>query len=140
MSFREKIAWTAFLTTLIGWGSYFALVLYTFLTGSEGGMWLFWLFIGVVAAQIVVIAIAAAIAAALTPGDAKAARDERDREIARKANGVAYFIVLLGLVAVIVGLHVGLHGTLTIFALLALFVVGEATRFGAQAIGYRVRG
>jgi hypothetical protein len=137
MSYREKIAWVAFLSTVLAWGGYFAVVVHASINGTDDGIWLLWLFLGVTVAQVVMIAAAAIVAAILDPADAQAARDERDHAVNRRASGVAYFALLVGLVAVIAALHVGLHGRGTIFALLGLFMLGEATRFGAQAIGYR---
>ena len=137
MSFREKIAWAAFLSTLIAWGGYFAVVVHASIQGTDGGVWLLWLFIGVTIVQAVVLIIAATIASILDPADAHAARDERDDSVARRASGVAYGALVTGLVVVIAALHVGLHGRGTIFALLGLFMLGEATRYGAKAIGYR---
>jgi hypothetical protein len=34
-------------------------------------------------------------------------------------------------------MHVGLYGTNVIFALIGVFILGEAVRFGTKAIGYR---
>ncbi|WP_404333964.1 hypothetical protein AB2M62_11840 [Sphingomonas sp. MMS12-HWE2-04] len=137
MSFREKIAWVAFLSTVIAWGGYFAVVVHASINGADGGLWLLWLFIGVTIAQAVVLGVATAVAAILDPADAQAARDERDFAVGRRASGIAYGTLVAGLIAVIAALHVGLHGRGTIFALLGLFMLGEATRYGAQAIGYR---
>lgn len=137
MSFREKTAWVAFISTLLAWGGYFAVVVHASIHGTDGGMWLLWLFLGITVAQVVVMAVAAIVASILDPVDAQAARDERDDAVGRRASGVAYAVLLTGLAVVIAALHVGLHGRGTIFALLGLFMLGEATRFGAQAIGYR---
>lgn len=137
MSFREKCAWASFVTTVILWGGYFAVVIRQSVTGEDTGISMAILFIAVTIVQVVAIAIVAAAAAIRSPADANAASDERDRAIARRAGSLAYVAVMLGLVVIITALHVGLHGRDTIFALLGLFVLGEATRFGTQAIGYR---
>jgi hypothetical protein len=137
MSFREKIAWVAFLSTVLIWGGYFLLVARAAWGGGSLGLPFLVLFGLATLAQALVVGGVAAVAAALAPGDAHAAADERDRAVARRAGGLAYLAVLLGLAGVIVALHIGLHGRGTIFALLGLVMLGEATRFGAQALGYR---
>ena len=137
MSFREKCAWAAFVTTVIAWGGYFAFVVRQSILGQDTGATMVVVFIGVTIVQAVAIAITAAVLAVRAPADAQAPRDERDRVIARRASAVAYFAVLLGLTVIITALHLGLHGRGTIFALIGLFMLGEATRFGTQAIGYR---
>lgn len=141
MSFRENIAWAAFLTTLLAWGSYFAIVIQRAASG-EGthDPVLFYLFLAATIGQAVMMTAVATLMAILTPSEAKAPRDERDRSIGRRANGAAYLAVLLAIVAVIVAMHIGLRGTDVIFALIGVFILGEAVRFGTQAIGYRIGG
>jgi hypothetical protein len=134
MAFREKIAWAAFVTTVLIWGGYFAVVA---TRAHAHDLVLLWLFIAATIAQAVLMAAVTAIWAIRSPGEAHAPADERDRAIGRSATGIAYIVVLLGIVAIIVWLHLGLRGMQTVFALAAVFILGEAVRFGAQAIGYR---
>jgi hypothetical protein len=140
VSFREKIAWAAFVTTLLAWGGYFAVVIAHAARGDTHDPLLFWLFVAAVLAQTVLMVAVAIVSAILAPGDAQAARDERDRRIGQRASALAYGVVLVAIAAVIVWLHLGLHGTDTIFALIGVFILGEAVRFGAQALGYRTGG
>ncbi|WP_343519933.1 hypothetical protein [Sphingomonas sp.] len=135
MAFREKIAWAAFLTTVLIWGGFLILAL----SGAGGhGMALLGPFIAATIAQAVMMVAATAIWAIRSPGEANAPADERDRAVGRRATGVAYLVVVLGIVGVIVWLHLGLHGAGTVFALIGVFILGEAARFGATAIGYRL--
>lgn len=140
MSFREKIAWTAFVTTILAWGGYFTIVVLKAMEGGTHDPMLFFLFIAATAAQALLMGAVAAVSALAAPGDAHASPDERDRRIAQRASGIAYGVVLVAIVAVIAWMHVGLRGTNVIFALVGVFILGEATRFGAKAIGYRVGG
>lgn len=139
MAFREKIAWAAFLTTLLIWGAYFIVVV-TRSGEPSHGVQMFWLFVAATAAQAVMMATATAIWSIRAPGEASARPDERDRAVAQRAAGIAYLVLVLGVIAVIVALHHGLHGPSTVFALIGAFILGEAVRFGAQAIGYRIGG
>ena len=140
MSFREKIAWTAFATTLLAWGGYFTIVVLKAVEGSTHDPILFWLFVAATVTQALLMAATAAVSALLSPRDAQAPPDERDRRIAQRASGIAYGVVLVAIAAVIVWMHAGLRGTNVIFALIGVFILGEAVRFGAKAVGYRVGG
>lgn len=139
MAFREKIAWAAFLTTLLIWGAYFVMVV-TRPGEASDGVQLFWLFVAATVAQAVLMGAATAIWSLRAPGEANARPDERDRAVSRRATGIAYLVLVLGVIGVIVALHHGLHGIDTVFALIGAFILGEVARFGAQAIGYRVGG
>jgi hypothetical protein len=140
VAFREKIAWAAFVTTLLAWGGYFAVVIAKAMDGGTHDPMLFWLFIAATIAQAAMMGAAAALAAIMAPGEANARADERDRLLGQRASGIAYGVVLLAIAGVIVWLHVGLRGTNIIFALIGVFILGEAVRFGAKAIGYRIGG
>ncbi|RYD59862.1 MAG: hypothetical protein EOP60_01070 [Sphingomonadales bacterium] len=137
MSFREKIAWAAFVTTLLTWGAYFTVVV-TRSGSASGDATLFFLFIAAAAAQAVLLGAAAAVSALIAPSDARAAPDERDRVLAQRASAIAYGVVLVAIAGVIGWMHVGLRGTSVIFALIGVFILGEAVRFGTKAIGYRI--
>ena len=136
MSFRERIAWVAFMTTLLTWGAYFTVVV-TRPDSASHDSTLFFLFIAAAAAQAVLLGAAAAVSALMAPGEATAAPDERDRMLGQRASAIAYGVVLVAITAVIAWMHVGLGGTDVIFALIGVFILGEAVRFGAKAIGYR---
>lgn len=136
MAFKEKIAWAALISTLVIWGAYFSLVV------AHGGsghprVSLMVAFIACAVLQAVVMAGVATLAAILSPGDANAPADERDRAISRRATSFAYYFVLSAIFALIVVLHMGMTIIQTIFTLFAIVVVAEAIHYGAQVIGYR---
>lgn len=135
MAFREKIAWVSFLSTLLIWGAFF-IILATVPHGMRG-LAMLGPFIVATMAQAAVMIAAASIWAIGAPKDANAPADERDRAIGLRATRMAYLTLILGVAAVIVWLHLGLHGPDTIFALAAAFILAEAVRFGATALGYR---
>ena len=138
MSFREKIAWAAFVSTIVIWGGYFtALLLHT---DARHPPFLFFIaFIGCVVLQAVVMVAVAIVGAMASPKDARAPIDERERGIARRATEIAYYFQLSAILALIAVMHLGINLIQAIFALFALVVIAEAIRYGAQAIGYRRR-
>lgn len=135
MAFREKIAWVSFLSTVLIWGAFFIILALT--PHGVRGLAMLGPFIVATVAQAAVMIAAASIWAISAPKEANAPADERDRAVGRRATGFAYLTLILGVVAVIVWLHFGLHGPDTIFALAGAFILAEAVRFGATALGYR---
>lgn len=135
MAFREKIAWVSFLSTVLIWGTFFIILALT--PHGVRGLAMLGPFIVATVAQAAVMIAAASIWAIGAPKEANAPADERDRAVGRRATGFAYLTLILGVVAVIVWLHFGLHGPDTIFALAGAFILAEAVRFGATALGYR---
>lgn len=135
MAFREKIAWVSFLSTLLIWGGFF-IILATVPHGMRG-LAMLGPFIVATMAQAAVMIAAASIWAISAPKEANAPADERDRAIGLRATRMAYLTLILGVAAVILWLHLGLHGPDTIFALAAAFILAEAVRFCATALGYR---
>lgn len=135
MAFREKIAWVSFLSTVLIWGAFF--VVLALVPHQARGLAMLGPFIVATVAQAAVMIAAATIWAISAPKDANAPADERDRAIGLRATRMAYLTLILGVVAVIVWLHFGLHGPDTVFALAGAFILAEAVRFGATALGYR---
>lgn len=135
MGYREKIAWVAFLSTVLIWGAFF--ILLAWLPHETRGLAMLGPFIVATLAQAAVMVSAAIIWAVASPREAQAPADERDRAVGRRATGIAYVALALGVAAVILWLHFGLHGPDTIFALVGAFILAEAVRFAATAIGYR---
>lgn len=138
MSFREKIAWAACLSTVLLWGGYLTAVFVAAARGHDHpGLNFFWWFIALLVAQVAVMATVGIASAILSPRDANAPLDERDRLIAGRAGLIAYRILLVGNFAVIAALHGWIDGIMTIFVLFGLIAAAEAIRYAAQIIGYR---
>ncbi len=135
MAFREKIAWVAFLSTVLIWGAFFVILVQ--IPHEARGLAMLGPFIAATIAQAAVMIVAATVWAIGAPKEANAPADERDRAVGRRATGFAYLTLILGVAAVIAWLHFGLHGPDTIFALAGAFILAEAVRFGATALGYR---
>ncbi len=135
MAFREKIAWAAFLSTVLIWGAFF--IILAVVPHDARGLAMLGPFIVATVAQAAVMIAAASVWAISAPKEANAPADERDRAIGLRATRMAYLTLILGVIAVIVWLHFGLHGPDTIFALAGAFILAEAVRFGSTALGYR---
>lgn len=119
MSFREKNAWIASITTLVVWGYYFFEVWRAFeLRSIDGLLVRFWICMGIT----VVLMLALNLLATRNPGrDFGAAPDEFERQIDESATLIGHRLrgwLLLGLA----------YGFYAVFALLSLFFVLKFVR------------
>jgi hypothetical protein len=95
MSFREKSAWISFLTLLLAAGIF---IWHLAVAGlyQMGALHVFLLcLIGVIVLQVVLNA----IAAALTPADAKGPLDERERGVVLRSHRVGYYVLVAAVMA-----------------------------------------
>ena len=138
MPFREKIAWIAVVTMLLVWGSFFGALLVQVAGRREApGHTFFTGFAGAVAAQVALMVAASIVTAMTAPSDAGAARDERDREITRRARALAYPVLVAAVVLVAASMHLGNGRIGMAYGIMAAIVVAELVQYGAQIAGYR---
>lgn len=136
MPFKEKTAWISFLSTIVIWGTYFG---YTIVTWwQQPGLVYLVGFIGAVVVQAIVVATAAIISAILAPRDASAASDERDRAISRRAYSVAYPVLIVLVLCVAGGMHLGLTARGMTYGIMAAIITAEVVHYGVQIVGYRM--
>jgi hypothetical protein len=132
--FRERAAWISVLSMAGIYGVYFWSVIRTGASASVvrfGG--LLETIIALVAVQIALTV----VAAILTPSEAKAPRDERDRLIELKATRIAYSGLATGIA---LACFFGALNPPVIFntnSLLFVLVTAELLRSGCQIIQYR---
>lgn len=135
MSFREKSAWITLLSVLLCFGVYYG----TMLTGQVAthGAVRFLLFVGCVIGLAVLQAGLHIVAAVLSPKEAQAPRDERERLIDARAHTFGYYVLVTGVLALAVPGHLG-HDVIDLmnFALLAVVVATLAVTV-AQIVMYR---
>lgn len=151
MSYREKSAWISFVTTLLIWGWFFAVLMREIGSGDPRGGVLMGTFIACTV-TLVVVQIVLYVAIALTaPKDAEARADERERLIDLKASRIAFITVSLLVIGTVIAVpllaHAGplifprdpMGGTLSVIggsAFLAV-VVGELVHAGWQILLFR---
>lgn len=151
MAFREKMMWGSVAATILIWGWYFlgfmrALEGPSFDVGIELGHFIFAVF-----ALTVVQVVVAIVLAILSPWDASAPTDDRDREFALRAARPAYAVlsILVASLTVIAPLTIssapawldGKPATLVPIvisnALLLALVLAELARAGTLLLLYR---
>jgi len=140
MAFREKLAWLTLGSMLIAYSIYFGLLATRFDLAAPDGpptLAMLALFGAVTIVQVIVVVVISAVLAIRARREAQAAPDERDRAIARRGTGAAYFVLLIGMIVVGVIMPFGdPRWKITNTALLAL-VLAEATRYGLVILSYR---
>jgi hypothetical protein len=151
MAFREKVAWSSLASTLLVWGWYFA----TLVAGLRGGGADFGDFAGrfvlAVILLVVIQIVAAIVLAILSPREADAPPDIRERGFALKGYRNAYFVlsalVVTTMIAAPLIVHVGpallkgdpadvtaiLIGNAILFAI----VLAEVVQTGTQIFLFR---
>lgn len=134
MPFKEKIAWISVITTIVVWGAYFG-----FLFGDRSLPSPVQLvgFVGAVVVQTILVTAAAIVTAVLSPKDASAASDERDRAVSRRAYALAYPVLLSLIVCVAASMHFGVDAKGMALGIMGAIVVAEIVHYGAQIVGYR---
>lgn len=133
MAWREKTAWITLLAMLAAYGAYFSVIRQSDM--SPIGM--LELFGGLTVVQIVVVIVATTVVAILTGRDVRGRPDERDRAIARRGASVAYYVLLVGVIAVGVILPFQDKGWAITNAALLVLVAAETVRLIFIVASYR---
>jgi cytochrome b561 len=137
MSFREKSAWITLVSVLVCFGAYFAAVVTMRLNGQRWGpAHAHWL-LGSTAALVLLQGVLNRIAAATTPKDGRAPRDEREEQIQWRSHTLGYYVLMVLSVGLFAPAHYGHSGVdMANFALLAV-VIATLTVAVAQIVMFR---
>lgn len=137
MAFREKMAWLTLATMAVAYGIYFSLIGRPGAAGAPRLLDIVWTFGPIAAAQAIVVIIGAVLLAITARREARAPADERDRAIARRGSGIAYYILLVGMI--LVGIVMPFSDTpfRIVNAALAAIVLAEAVRHIVILLSYR---
>jgi hypothetical protein len=125
MSFRERSAWITLLTTFVCFGVYFGSVFLGVVSVRGFGM-LHLLLACVVALAVLQVGLTA-IAARLSPGEARGLRDEREALIQARSHTVGYYVLVAAVLAIFIPGHMAISRVnLLNFALLDVVVAALA--------------
>ena len=136
MPFREKIAWISVVSTIVIWGGFFGFLALT--RGRYHGSIYVVGFFAAIVLQAILVATAAIVTAILSPTDASASRDERDRTISRRAYAIAYPVLLTLVLCVAGGVHLGINAIDMAYGIMGAIVIAEIVHYAAQIVGYRM--
>ncbi|MBI1328514.1 MAG: hypothetical protein GC166_01280 [Alphaproteobacteria bacterium] len=139
MSFREKAVWVSLVSYLIVYGLYFWRYGAAVMAGGGAdymGSLISAVLLLVVLEVVLTIAISATTAIA-APQDVEAPLDERERQIAQRANGPALHVVTIGVLGAIAALYYGVSIALVINCLFLALVLAEMTKSAVQIVLFR---
>ena len=138
MPYREKLAWLSLVGMAVCYGPYFALTYRSpLLEQPLPNLRLMALFAAAAGGNAVWVLLGRLFVRMTTPRDERGVADERDRAIDRRANAVAYY-VLIGL-ALYVGcvmpfISAGWH---IVNSMVASVVIAETVSYAMIVLGYR---
>jgi hypothetical protein len=132
MAWREKTAWITLAAMLIAYGVYFTLIGMSRLSAVS----MLGLFGAVTVIQIIAVIVVTVTLAALSGDEARAKPDERDRAIARRGASIAYFVLIIGVIAVGVVMSFR-DASLGVNAALLTLVIAETVRHVIVVVSYR---
>lgn len=136
MNFREKSAWLNVIAMLAAYSIYFGLIL----SGHPAGREVFpmlWLFGSIAVAHAVTVIVGTIILSARAPKSERVRADERDRAIRRRGATMAYYVLLVGMMAVGVYLPFVESGVLLANTGLFAIVVAELVNSFVVLMSYR---
>ena len=137
MTFHEKSRWIAFLSNLLVWAWYFTTLARALAAGAPETPGLLAIMIPAILA-ITVINIVGHIAVALwRPREARSTMDERERAIARAGAGRAYYLLQLGLIAVIGASFFRWNQFLVVNGLVFVLIAADTARYALEIAAYR---
>lgn len=137
MAFREKIAWVTLAGIVAGFALYFGSLAAALAEGRYDSGRFIGLLVILVFAEVMLSVVAAIVIAVRAPADAQAPRDERDQLIGRRAAGISYYILLVGVFLAAAPMHLGLGRLFVLNGLLAAIMIAEAARHAIQIASYR---
>ncbi len=133
MAWREKTAWITLVAMLIAYGGYFTLIGRSALPATS----MLGLFGAVTVVQVIAVIVVTSVWAVSSGQESRAKADERDRAIARRGAGVAYYVLMAGVIAVGLMMPFRDAGWLITNAGLFALVVAETARQVIVVISYR---
>ena len=136
MPFREKMAWITIAAHAVVFGSYFWVLARAWDEHLGFGTSL-GLMIGAVIWLIILMVASTIVVALVSPKQANAPADERERLIGLKAQRIAAYVLCALVVCLIGALASGWNGLLAANLLLGAMVISELTKAGAQIVYYR---
>jgi membrane protein YqaA with SNARE-associated domain len=138
MPYREKLAWLSLVGMAVCYGPYFALTYRSPLLDQPlPNLRLMAMFAAAAGGNAVWVLLGRLFVRMTTPRDERGVADERDQAIERRANTVAYY-VLIGLALYVGGVmpftSAGWH---IVNSMVASVVLAETLRYAMIVVGYR---
>lgn len=131
MSFREKSAWGMGLVTLMTG------LLYAFLVGQSMHGPILAAIIPYILLVIVLAVIVQTVLAVLSPAEAMAKADERDRLVIHRAGHIARIVLVIAVLASAATYIALPNGNMLFHHIIGALIVAQLVEYGAQLVLYR---
>jgi len=138
MPYREKLAWLSLVGMAVCYGPYFALTYRSpLLEQPLPNLRLMAMFAAAAGGNAVWVLLGRLLVRMTTPRDERGVADERDRAVDRRANAVAYY-VLIGLALYVGGVMPFISsGWHIVNSMVASVVIAETVNYAMIVLGYR---
>lgn len=137
MTFHEKSRWIALCANLLVWGWYFVTLSRALAAGAPDVPWMIAMTIPVIIALTVIHVVAHIVVALLKPSEAEAPMDEREKDIARRAQAQAYNLLAVGIFIAIGSTLYYWNTLIAVNAVLFAFILAETVRYALEIAAYR---
>lgn len=137
MTFHEKSRWIALVANLLVWGWYFVTLARAIAAGAPDVPWMIALTVPVIIALTVIHVVAHIVVALLKPSEAEAPMDEREKDIARRAQAQAYNLLAVGIFIALGSTLYYWNTLIAVNAVLFAFILAESIRYGLEIAAYR---
>jgi hypothetical protein len=137
MPYREKVTWLTLIAQATTLGPYLAIMTVAPPTAPMTDFRPLTLFAVAAVAQMLILGVGHLWLRISSPEDARVPADERDRAIARRALGAAYYTLLVGMILVGIVMPFKSSGWTIINAAIAAILVAEVVHHGVTIWSYR---
>ena len=137
MPYREKVAWLSLIAMAVTFGPYFALMAIAPPTEPLPDLRSMGWFAAAAGTQMLILGGGHLWLRIRSPHDARAPADERDRAITRRSVGVAYYVLIAGMILVGCVMPFNSGGWTLINAGVLMIVLAEVVHHGVAVWGYR---
>jgi hypothetical protein len=141
MSYREKTTWISLLAMGAVYGWYFWKVMPALIAGHGDALHYAYLLGSTIAAVAILQIIPMIVAAVISPADAQAPQDEREKLYALKGTQAAYFVLVAGaLFASVAGIFFHVNAGMLANLILLSVVTSNLVKYLAEVAHFRFAG
>lgn len=137
MPYREKVAWLSLIAMAVTFGPYFTMMALVPPTEPMPDLRTMAWFAGTALTQALILGFGHLVLRRKSPQDARVPADERDRAIARRSIGAAYYVLIVGMILVGIVMPFNKAGWQLINAAIMMIVLAEVVHYGVSVWSYR---
>ena len=134
---RERVAWLSLIAMAVTFGPYFTLTVLWPPSAPLPALPALLRFGVTTVAQLLILGGGRLWLRLRFPEDARAAADERDRAVTRRAQSVAYFVLIGGMIVVGIVMPFQSSGWKLVNSAIFMIVLAEVVHYGVAICGYR---